>query len=164
MIIRPASSQAQDRESSPVKDLRFTTVLRRQLNTLYVTYYIVLHWVLPPESRCKMKPCPYLRSLLVVKERMSSNGCLHHWLATGKISGHKTLHQAFHSSSFLRRCPFSCLRTWWDGVQEDVWREGGLRGKPANPGSLGSASDSFSTMALCKSIYLLTYLLTKDGR
>jgi len=31
VIIRPASSQAQDRESSPVKDQRSTTVLRRQL-------------------------------------------------------------------------------------------------------------------------------------
>jgi len=30
VIIRPASSQAQDRESSPVKDQRSTTVLRRQ--------------------------------------------------------------------------------------------------------------------------------------
>jgi len=30
VIIRPASSQAQDRESSPVKDRRSTTVLRRQ--------------------------------------------------------------------------------------------------------------------------------------
>jgi len=30
-IIRPASSQAQDRESSPVKDQCSTTVLRRQL-------------------------------------------------------------------------------------------------------------------------------------
>ena len=30
MIIRPASSQAQDRESSPVKDQRSTTVLHRQ--------------------------------------------------------------------------------------------------------------------------------------
>ena len=34
MIIRPASSQAQDRESSPVKDQRSTTVLRRQLATV----------------------------------------------------------------------------------------------------------------------------------
>ena len=33
VIIRPASSQAQDRESSPVKDQRSTTVLRRQLGT-----------------------------------------------------------------------------------------------------------------------------------
>ena len=31
VIIRPASSQAQDRESSSVKDQRSTTVLRRQL-------------------------------------------------------------------------------------------------------------------------------------
>jgi len=31
VIIRPASSQAQDRESSPVNDQRSTTVLRRQL-------------------------------------------------------------------------------------------------------------------------------------
>jgi len=30
VIIRPASSLAQDRESSPVKDQRSTTVLRRQ--------------------------------------------------------------------------------------------------------------------------------------
>ena len=30
--IRPASSLAQDRESSPVKDQRSTTVLRRQFN------------------------------------------------------------------------------------------------------------------------------------
>ena len=30
VIIRPASCQAQDRESSPVKDHRSTTVLRRQ--------------------------------------------------------------------------------------------------------------------------------------
>jgi len=30
VIIRPAGSQAQDRESSPVKDQRSTTVLRRQ--------------------------------------------------------------------------------------------------------------------------------------
>jgi len=30
VIISPASSQAQDRESSPVKDQRSTTVLRRQ--------------------------------------------------------------------------------------------------------------------------------------
>jgi len=32
VIIRPASNLAQDRESSPVKDQRSTTVLRRQLN------------------------------------------------------------------------------------------------------------------------------------
>jgi len=31
VIIRPDSSQAQDRESSPVKDQRSTTVLRHQL-------------------------------------------------------------------------------------------------------------------------------------
>ena len=31
VIIRPASNLAQDRESSPVKDQRSTTVLRRQL-------------------------------------------------------------------------------------------------------------------------------------
>ena len=33
VIIRPASSQAQDTESSPVKDQRSTTVLRRQLRS-----------------------------------------------------------------------------------------------------------------------------------
>ena len=33
VIIRPASSLTQDRESSPVKDQRSTTVLRRQLAT-----------------------------------------------------------------------------------------------------------------------------------
>jgi len=33
VIIHPASSQAQDRESSPVKDQRSTTVLRQQLLT-----------------------------------------------------------------------------------------------------------------------------------
>jgi len=32
VIIHPASSLAQDRESSPVKDQRSTTVLRRQLS------------------------------------------------------------------------------------------------------------------------------------
>jgi len=31
VMIRPASSQAQDRESSPIKDQRFTTVLRHQM-------------------------------------------------------------------------------------------------------------------------------------
>jgi len=36
VIIRPASSQAQDRESSPVKHQRSTTVLRRQLNALNI--------------------------------------------------------------------------------------------------------------------------------
>jgi len=35
VIIRPASNLAQDRESSPVKDQRSTTVLRRQLNVLF---------------------------------------------------------------------------------------------------------------------------------
>jgi len=34
VIVRPASSLAQDRESSPVKDQRSTTVLRRQLIVL----------------------------------------------------------------------------------------------------------------------------------
>jgi len=34
VIVRPASSLAQDRESSPVKDQRSTTVLRRQLNLI----------------------------------------------------------------------------------------------------------------------------------
>ena len=36
MINRPASSQAQDRESSPVKDQRSTTVLHRQLVVIVV--------------------------------------------------------------------------------------------------------------------------------
>jgi len=36
VIVRPASSLAQDRESSPVKDRRSTTVLRRQLMCLSV--------------------------------------------------------------------------------------------------------------------------------
>jgi len=34
VIVRPASSLAQDRESSPVKDQRSTTVLRRQLDSI----------------------------------------------------------------------------------------------------------------------------------
>jgi len=39
VIVRPASSLAQDRESSPVKDQRSTTVLRRQLKGLMVKSY-----------------------------------------------------------------------------------------------------------------------------
>jgi len=37
VIIRPASSQAQDRESSQVKDQRSTTVLRHQLTKVFNT-------------------------------------------------------------------------------------------------------------------------------
>ena len=38
VIIRPASNLAQDRESSPVKDQRSTTVLRRQLICSVLTH------------------------------------------------------------------------------------------------------------------------------
>ena len=41
------------------------------------------------QSRCKGSSAPSLRSLSVVEERMSSSGCLHHWLVTGRAFGHK---------------------------------------------------------------------------
>ena len=51
MIIRPASSQAQDMESSPVKDQRSTTVLRRQLYSSNDTFKDYLS-AFPAPSTC----------------------------------------------------------------------------------------------------------------
>jgi len=74
----------------------------------------------------------------VVEERMSSSGCLWHWLVTGrasslKISATVTHHGMYFSSTPLHHRPFSSLRsTWWDGVKEKD-----SRGKEVNAGSCG---------------------------
>ena len=68
-----------------------------------------------------------------------------HWLATGRASGKRnsapiTPHEMYFPSTYLPSPPsFSCLRrTWWDGVNEDVWRVSGELANPGWPGRMAA--------------------------
>ena len=127
VIIRPASSQAQDRESSPVKDKRSTTVLRRQLKLLvWCICRVKAVWSLPErfwgEVLTKRRytnvlPLPFypvcdgaeFTSLVLITWNFESTTTLHELLCVISLWSARPLCQHSNLRTIVENTPFLCL-------------------------------------------------------
>ena len=113
MIIRPASSQAQDRESSPVKDRRSTTVLCRQhtvhLRAVKEAKQPAITRVLSMASGfrqlCKLTPISLIKILLLTVQRTRTKSGERAFMVAGSWNCH---------------LPFAMLHPWT--VSRKLWK------------------------------------------